>query len=88
MKKILYKTNQNNPTVRAYKEAVEKGMKNQHVLPRGGEWIVKRAESEKPSKIFSTQKEATQHAKAIANNQGTAVFVHGSDGRIRERIDY
>lgn len=27
MKKVLYKTNQNNPVVRAYKEAVEKGKK-------------------------------------------------------------
>lgn len=88
MKKVLYKTNQNNPAVRAYKEAVENGKKNQHVLPRGSKWVVKRADSEKAIQVFGTQQEATSYAESIAQNQGTAVFVHGADGRIRDIRNY
>ncbi len=88
MKKIPYKANQKDPAVIAYKEAIEKGKNNQHVLPRKNEWIVKRADSDKPSKVFITQREATEYANSIAQNQGTAVFIHSSDGTIRERRDY
>ena len=87
MKKIQYKTDQNNPTVRAYKEAVEKGKKDQHILPRENGWIVKSLLSEKTSQTFSTQQEAAKYAESIAS-QGTAVFIHGFDGRIRDRIDH
>jgi hypothetical protein len=88
MKRVTLKTNQNNPVIRAYKDAVERGRKNQHVLPRASGWIVKRAGSERASKIFSTQTKATEYAKSVAQTQGTSVFVHGSDGRIRDRRDY
>ena len=86
MKKIPYKTDQNNPAVRAYKEAVERGKKDQHVLPQADGWIVKTLLSEKPSQIFYTQQEAIEKAKSIAQAQGTAVFIHGEDGRIRETV--
>lgn len=88
MKKIFYKTNQSNPTIVAYKQAVEKGKKNQHVLPKGNEWVVKRADSQRASQVFGTQQEATSYAESIAQSQGTAVFVHGSDGRIRDTRGY
>ncbi len=88
MNKILYKTDQNHPQIKEYKEAVEKGEQNYHVLPRGNEWIVKRAGSSKPSQVFGTQSEAADYAKSISQNQGTALFIHGSDGRIVERKDF
>ena len=88
MKKIPYKTDQDNPTILAYKEAVKKGKKDQHVLPRENGWIVKSLLSEKMSQSFGTQQEAAKYAESIAKNLGTAVFVHGSDGRIIDRKDY
>lgn len=88
MQKIPYKTNQDHPQIRAYKEAVEKGKKSQHVLPRGDEWMVKRAGSQRASQIFDTQQEATTYAVSVAQNQGTAVFIHGMDGRIRDKKVY
>lgn len=87
MKKIPYKTDQNNPAIRAYKDAVEKGKKDQHVLPRGDGWIVKSLLSDTMSQTFVSQQAATKYAESIAN-QGTAVFVHGADGRIMNRKDY
>ncbi len=88
MNKTLYKTDQNHPQIKEYKEAVEKGEQNYHVLPRGNEWIVKRAGASKPSQVFGTQSEAAVYATSISQNQGTALFIHGADGRIVDRKDY
>jgi hypothetical protein len=87
MRKIPLKTDQNNPAILAYKEAVEKGKKDQHVLPRENGWVVKNLLSEKTSQTFETQQEATSYAHSIAS-QGTAVFIHGNDGRIQDRREY
>lgn len=87
MQKIPYITDQNNPAIRAYSEAVEKGKKNQHVLPFQGKWTVTDLASEKATNIFSNAQEAINFAKAHAA-AGTAVFIHDSNGRIKERQDY
>lgn len=88
MNKILYKTDQNHPEIKEYKEAVKKGEQSYHVLPYGNEWIVKRVGSSKPRQVFGTQNEAANYAKSISQNQGTALFIHGADGRIVDRKDY
>ena len=88
MNKILYKTNQNHPQIKEYKEAVEKGKQSYHVLSRGNGWIVKQAGSSKPLASLATQSEAANYAKSISQAQGTAVFVHDTDGRIKERQDF
>ena len=88
MRKVTYKTNQNHPQIKSYKEAVEKGRESQHVLPRNGLWIVKKAGSQRAAQVFETQHEARQVAENVAKNQGTSIFVHGRDGRIRERKDF
>ena len=87
MVKIPYKTNQSNPTISAYNEAVEKGKKNQHIIPYGEKWAITNLLSEKASRVFNDSKEAIEYAKANAT-QGTAIFIHDADGRIRERKDY
>ena len=60
----------------------------QHVVPRGGKWSVRKAGAARASGTFETQKEAISHAKGLAQNQKTEVFIHGRDGRIRERDSY
>jgi hypothetical protein len=60
----------------------------QHVVPNGDKWSVRRAGSSKASGTFSTQREAIERARDVARNQGTEVFIHGRDGRIRERDSY
>jgi uncharacterized protein YdaT len=88
MKKIFYKTNQNNPQIRAYKEAVERGKRDHHVVYKDESWKVIRGGSERAIETFETQHEAIARAKYIAQNQGTSVYVHGVDGRIRETESY
>ena len=87
MQKIPYKTDQNNPIIRAYSEAVERGKKNQHVLPYGNKWAVTNLSSGKASNVFNDPQEAAKYAEVNAT-AGTVVFIHGSDGRIKERKDY
>ena len=87
MQKILYKTDQKNLVIQAYKQAVEKGKKDQHILPRKKGWVVKSLLSEQVSQTFGTQQEAIKHAEMNAS-QGTAIFIHGQNGLIVNRKDY
>ena len=59
--------------------------RNQHVVPHDGGWAIRGAGSRRASSIHATQSEAIQAARQIARNQGTELFIHGRDGRIRER---
>lgn len=60
----------------------------QHVVPSGGKWSVRRAGAKRASGTFETQKEAIDSARDKARRQGTELYVHGRDGRIRERSSF
>lgn len=62
--------------------------KGQHVVPNGGKWSVRKAGAARATGTFSTQSEAIQEARKIAKNQGSELYIHGRDGRIRERDSY
>ena len=62
--------------------------KNQHVVPHSGGWAVKGAGNAKSTSVHSTQREAIGAARDIARNQGSEMFIHGENGRIRERNTY
>ena len=59
--------------------------KNQHVVPRGDAWAVKGAGNQRATSIHDTQKQATDAARRIAENQGSELVVHRPDGRIRDK---
>lgn len=59
---------------------------NQHVTKRSdGRWQVKAEGASRAACITSTQQEAITRARAITQNQGTELFIHQPDGRIRSR---
>ncbi len=62
--------------------------KGQHVVPNGGKWSVRKAGSTRASHTYSTQDEAVNAARKIAKNQNTELYIHGEDGRIRDRRSY
>lgn len=62
--------------------------KGQHVVPNRGKWSVRRAGASRATGTYGTQEEAIERARDIARNQGTELYVHGRDGRIRERSSY
>lgn len=62
--------------------------KGQHVVPGSAGWSVKKAGAAKATSIHATQAEAVSAATRIARNQKTELYIHGKDGRIRERSSY
>lgn len=62
--------------------------KGQHVVPTNGKWGVRKSGSARASGVYDTQSQAIEHARRIAQNQETALYIHGRDGRIRERNTY
>lgn len=62
--------------------------KGQHVVPKGKMWSVQKAGAARATSTHSTQVEAVKVATKIAQNQKTELYIHGKDGRIRERNSY
>lgn len=62
--------------------------KAQHVVPREGGWAVRSSGAARVAGRFPTQDEAVQVARDRARAQGTILFIHGSDGRVREMHNY
>lgn len=58
-----------------------------HVVPAGGKWAVRKEGSSKSS-AHQTQQAASKAAKSIAKKEKSELFIHGRDGRIRERNSY
>lgn len=62
--------------------------KNQHVVPHTNGWAVRGAGNSRATSVHETQREATEQARDIAQNQSSEVLIHGRNGRIRERNSY
>ncbi|MCY3879306.1 MAG: DUF2188 domain-containing protein [Rhodobacteraceae bacterium] len=62
--------------------------KGQHVVPQDGKWAVRKSGSDKVTKIFDTQQKAIAKGREFARKQGTELYIHGRDGRIRDRDSY
>ncbi len=61
-------------------------MANYHVIKnKAGDWVAKKAGSERASGSFEYQKQAEKAAKEFAfNSGGGEVRIHGRDGKIRD----
>jgi hypothetical protein len=60
-------------------------MPNQHVVPNNGQWAVRPEGGSRVTARTPTQAQAIQIAREISQNQRSELFIHGRDGRIRER---
>ncbi|MFZ2190000.1 MAG: DUF2188 domain-containing protein [Candidatus Magasanikiibacteriota bacterium] len=63
-------------------------MPNQHIVPHKGNWAVRAENASRITAEFSTQEKAFDFGRDIAQNQGKELFLHGRDGKIRERNSY
>lgn len=88
MKKTILRTNQNDPQIKAYKEAIERGKQNHHIVPAEGGWVLRRADAHSAKDTFGTQSEAIKTGREIAASQGGELIIHGRDGRITARENY
>ncbi|MGR3491065.1 MAG: DUF2188 domain-containing protein [Shimia sp.] len=62
--------------------------KGVHVTPRGGKWAVISSSAGRASKLYGTQVEAIDAARDQARRNNGELYVHGRNGRIRERNSY
>ncbi|MCE6950123.1 DUF2188 domain-containing protein [Cereibacter sphaeroides] len=62
--------------------------KNQHIVPHPKGWAVRGAGNDRATSVHPTQRQAIDAGRDIARNQGSELFVHGENGRIRERNTY
>ena len=63
--------------------------KNQHITPHpNGGWQVTGAGNSKATVVVNTQSEAIKIGREISKNQGSELFIHNQQGRIRERNSY
>ncbi len=58
--------------------------RNQHVVPSDGQWGIRAEGSERMTSFYTTQGEAIDAARSIAQNQHTELFIHRRNGQIRE----
>lgn len=64
-------------------------MKNsQHVVKHDDGWAVRKSKSDKVTKTFNTQADAIEYGRQVAINQETELFIHRSNGQIRDRNSY
>lgn len=59
-----------------------------HVTPRDEGWAVIREGADRASSVHPTQEEAERAGRGTARRDETEFFLHGRDGRIRERDSY
>ena len=62
--------------------------KAQHVVPRDGKWAVRKGGADRVTRRFDTKREAVEAAREIARKQRVELYIHGRDGRIRQRDSY
>lgn len=62
--------------------------KNIHVVKSGDQWAVKEEKNPSPLAQLRTQKDAIQYARDIAKIYQSELFIHGEDGKIRDRNSY
>ena len=64
------------------------GRRGIHVTPRGKKWAVVSSGSLRAHRVVPTQKEAKEIALGQVKRSGGELYIHGRNGRIRERNTY
>ncbi len=62
--------------------------RNQHVVPLGNGWAVKKEGSNRFTVITETKRDAVTVARQIAKNNKSELVVHGKDGKIQDKDSY
>lgn len=57
-------------------------------VPHSDGWANRRDGADRVSRVFDTQAQAEAAGRAAAKRDGVEYYLHGRDGRIRERDSY
>lgn len=64
-------------------------MANIHVvIQRNGSWAVKSAGASRAGRVFPRQSDAIRSAREMAQRNKGELYIHSSNGMIRERLSY
>ena len=58
---------------------------NVHIVPRGDQWAVQRANGQRATRLTDTQQAAIDVGRDIASRQQVELIVHSSSGQINRR---
>ncbi len=61
---------------------------NLHVVRHNDSWATRREDSARVARTYDTQAEAAQAARQTAQRENVETFIHGRNGKIRERNSY
>ncbi|QMW05420.1 DUF2188 domain-containing protein [Spirosoma foliorum] len=61
---------------------------NVHIVPRGDQWAVKRANGQRATRLVDTQQDAIDVGRNIARHQQVELIIHNQDGQINRRDSY
>ena len=61
---------------------------NPHVVPRGDQWAVQRANAGRASSLHDTQTQAIAAGRTIAQRERSELVIHGQNGQIRNSNSY
>ncbi|EXU80590.1 hypothetical protein AX13_15125 [Comamonas aquatica DA1877] len=64
---------------------IEMTKRNQHVVPREDGWAVQGAGAKRATELFDRKTDAVDRARAISQNQGTELLIHGRNGQIQSK---
>lgn len=59
-----------------------------HVVPHDEEWAVKREGEDEPVCTTNAKDEAIDRAKKLAKDSGTIAYIHNSDGKIEDQVEF
>lgn len=62
--------------------------RNQHVVPYGDQWAVRKEGNTRITSIHRTKRDAIHIARRVASRGSSEVVIHGKDGRIRDKDSY
>ncbi|MFA5156814.1 MAG: DUF2188 domain-containing protein [Candidatus Omnitrophota bacterium] len=62
--------------------------RNQHVVPYGDKWAVRKEGNTRITSSHITRRDAIHTANRIASSEASEVVIHGRDGRIRDKDSY
>ena len=62
--------------------------KNVHVIPRQGQWAVKKEGNQRATSIHSTQRDAIDTARETAKAEKSELVIHNRNGQIRNKNSY
>lgn len=89
-KVLLKRVNPNNPQIKAYVKAVQKGEKIYHLMynDESGKWFIKKMLTKKGTKVFDSKAQATAYATKAAKDEKTELIIYGKNGYIQNRRSY